>query len=168
MNNKPNGQPGSLQAIEWYCHLRRQKGDKNAGTWHDSAAVMAYQENQPPGPFAFNFERWVALFKRFYNRCFGCYMYDSFFRRDVFWQPAEVMADCGELYYGVSAAELRRLWRSGAMPGQAAREHYDTCRQAELNDYIDWSCEARAWNNLAATGDPEMSVAEAYAADRMW
>lgn len=163
----PDGTPGSLAALDWYCHFRRCKGDKNVGTWLDTAAVLAYYKNQPVSPFAFNFERWVVLFKRFYNRCFGSYMWDDSYQREIFWQPAEVIADCGQPYYGLSEDDLRHFWRSGATPSQAAREAYEAGQSAELYDYIDYSREATAWNNYAATGDPNVSVDQYYASERM-
>lgn len=164
----PDGTPGSLTALDWYCHFRRLKGDKTIGTWLDSIAVGAYVENQPASPFAFNFERWVALFKRFYNRQFGCYMWNDFLRRDVFWQPDEVVADCGEPFYGLSENDLRQLWRSGAIPSQAARDAYEANCQAEFYDYLDYNREAQAWANLAATGNPDVSSNQYYAADAIW
>lgn len=164
------GKPGSLPALDWHCHQRRERGAE-CGTWHDTATVRAYIERQPVGPFAFNQQRWEALFKKFYDRCFGCNMFDDFLQRDVFWHPVGMADYNGLNVMGFSPQQWQRtvlpLYRAGVLPSVAARRLFQAICADEEAEAREQAADAQAWRNLAATGDPAVSVAEYYAAERM-
>lgn len=54
-------------------------------------------------------------------------------------------------------------WYHSGMCRACHPEEYDA---ATNSDYEDWDKERRAWENYAATGDPNISVEECYSAER--
>lgn len=135
-----------LTRQQWRNYHRRK------GSWLDWAAVNDYLALQPPSPFAFNFDRWCDLFMRYYNRCFS----------------VNLNIQIGEdyHYHTVTIDDLRRIWqRTNDLPGHAARCYYRAAARAEKIDAHEYFQEERAWRNLAATGDPDVSPEEYYKYD---